>query len=96
MYIYTVYVKWTKAAKAKGYEFFKEKWFPHHDQTCKKYGLKLIHWALPLGVTEDHVYLYESEIDVKAFMEFKGEASNFLGEALWEHSRTEIAVVPSD
>lgn len=96
MYVYTVYVKWTKAAKEKGYEFFRDTWFPHHDETCEKHGVKLLQWALPMGVTEDHVYIYESSIDAKKFMDFKGEASRYDSESLWVHSRTEIAVVPSD
>jgi hypothetical protein len=94
MYVYTVYVKWSKAAKERGLEFFTQEWLPWHSEVCNRYGVKNLRWALPMGVTEDHVYFYESEIDAKRFFEFKGEVSRWDGELLWEYSRTEIAVVP--
>lgn len=94
MYVYTVYVKWNEKAKDMGLEFFKKTWFPHHDQVCAKYGVQLLRWGLPMGVTEDHVYIFESEIDAKTFLDFKGEISRYDGMPLWEHSRTNIAVIP--
>ncbi len=94
MYVYTVYVKWSQQAKNKGPEFFMEDWFPRHDQICKEYGVKLLRWGLPMGVTEDHVYIYETSIEAKTFLDFKGEISSFEGEPLWGHSRTHIAVIP--
>ena len=96
MYVYTVYVKWTLAAKDKGYEFFKDTWLPYLDEVCSKHEMKILRWALPFGVSEDHVYIFESSIDAKGFMEFKSEASTYENESLWEYSRTEIAVIPSD
>jgi len=94
MYIYTVYMKWKAQAKEKGPEFFMETWFPQHDEVCSKYGVKLLRWGLPMGVTEDHVYIYETAIEAKTFLDFKGEISSFEGELLWEYSRTQIAVIP--
>jgi hypothetical protein len=94
MYVYTVYVKWSKAGKEKGLKFFQEEWLPWHSEVCDRYEVKLLRWALPMGVAEDHVYFYEAEMDAKRFLDFKGEVSRWEGELLWEYSRTEIAVVP--
>ena len=94
MYVYTVYVKWSKAGKDRGLEFFTDEWLPRHDEICEKYGVSFLRWALPMGVAEDHVYFYESEIDLKRFLDFKREVSRWDRELLWEYSRTEIAVVP--
>lgn len=96
MYVYTVFVKWSEAGKAKGLEFFTDEWLPWHGEVCDRRGVRLIRWALPLGVSEDHVYFYESDLDAKGFLDFKGEVSRWEGELLWEHSRTEIAVVPGE
>ncbi len=94
MYVYTVYVKWSKAAKEKGLEFFTDVWLPYHGEVCEKHGIRLHRWALPMGVSEDHVYFYESGIDAERFLDFKGEASTYEGESLWEYSRTDISVIP--
>ncbi len=49
---------------------------------------------LPMGVSEDHVFFYETGLEPKKFLDFKGEVSRVDGELLWGYSRTVIAVIP--
>ncbi len=94
MYVYTVYVKWSDAAKEKGLNYFTDEWLPMHGEACERHGVKLLRWGLPMGVSEDHVYFYETGLEPSKFLDFKGEVSRVDGELLWAYSRTVIAVIP--
>ena len=47
-----------------------------------------------LGVEEDHTFIYEGDVSVAEFMDFKGEISWVDGERLWDYSKTTILHCP--
>ena len=53
---------------------------PRHDEVCERYGIVLLRWGLPFGVEEDHTFIYEGDVSVAEFMDFKGEISWVDGE----------------
>ena len=87
-------VKWRDEAKEKGRDYFGETWLPRHDEVCKRYGIRLLTWGLPFGVKEDHTFIYEGDVSVAEFMDFKGEISWVDGERLWDYSKTTILHCP--
>jgi len=54
----------------------------------------LLRWGLPFGVEEDHTFIYEGDVSVAEFMDFKGEISWVDGERLWDYSKTTILHCP--
>jgi len=93
-YVYLCYVKWLESAHEKGPDYFRDVWLPRHDEFCEEHGVKLLKWGLPFGVIEDHIYIYETDLPIAEFQEFKGAVSSVSGERLWEYSKTTVVNCP--
>ncbi len=93
-YVYLCFVKWLESAHEKGYEFFAGTWLPRHEELCRENGVELLRWGLPWGTAEDHVFIYETDMAVAEFQDFKGEVSRIDGERLWDYSRTIVVNCP--
>jgi hypothetical protein len=87
-------VKWRDEAKEEGRTYFGGTWLPRQQEACERYGITLLRWGLPFGVAEDHTFIYEGDISVADFMEFKAEISWVDGERLWDYSKTTILHCP--
>ena len=87
-------VKWREEAKEKGRTYFGGTWLPRQQEACERYGIELLRWGLPFGVAEDHTFIYEGDVTVADFMEFKAEISWVDGERLWDYSKTTILHCP--
>jgi hypothetical protein len=90
IYVYITYIKWLRAAKEKGYEYFTDAWLPRHRKLCEEYGVELLKWGLPFGVVEDHVYIYETDLSPAGFQKFKGAVSAISQERLIDYTRSTI------
>lgn len=94
-YVYLCFVKWRENAHEKGYDYFVDTWFPRHERLCGEHGVELLKWGLPFGVEEDHIFIYETDLTVAEFQEFKGAVSHDSEERLWEYSKTIVVNCPS-
>ena len=87
-------VKWRDEAKERGRDYFNEAWLPRQHEACRRHGVELLRWGLPFGVAEDHTFIYEGDVSVAEFMDFKAEISWEDGERLWDYSKTTILHCP--
>ena len=94
-HVYLCFVKWGEKAKEKGEDYFVDTWLPLRGELCEEHGVKLLRWGLPFGVAEDHVYVYETDLPIAGFMEFKGAVSTVSGERLWDYSKTIVLYCPN-
>ena len=62
-------------AREKSDEYWKENWWPKHDELCKKYGLKLVYVGSPYGVPESNIFVYEGSCDTEKYFDFRLETN---------------------
>jgi hypothetical protein len=86
MYVYTVFGKWSGGAKERGLDYFTNEWLPMQGKACERFGVKFLRWVLPMGVSEDHVYSYETDLEPQDFLiskeRYLGSKPSYCGSVL--------------
>ncbi len=88
-YMYLSFVVWTDKARELGSDYFMNTWMPKHNEICEKWGVKLLKWGVPFGTVETHVYVYDTDLELAKYQDFRGEVVG-IHEGLFDYTKTTI------
>ena len=92
-YMYLSFVKWTEKANQRDNDYWTNTWFPKHIEICKKWDVKLLKAGIPFGTVEDHLYVYETDLELSKYQDFRGEITN-IEEGIFDYTKTTIVNCP--
>ena len=67
-------------------------WTPKYEELMKKYGLKLVYNGTPFGCPEDVCFIYESDVAVEKYRDFRFDMAISLPGSTFSSSTTIIAL----
>ena len=93
-YMYISFVKWTDKALEKGSKYFRETWFPKHDEISKKWDVKLLKSGTSFGTVEQTVFVYETDLELSKYQDFRGEVTR-IESGFFDYTKTTIVNCPN-
>jgi hypothetical protein len=91
--MYLSFVTWTEKANQMDSYYFLNTWMPKHNETCKKWDVKLLKQGIPFGTVETHLYVYETDLELSKYQDFRDEITN-IEEGLFGYTKTTIVNCP--
>ena len=92
-YMYLSFVTWKDKAHEMGNEYFLNTWMPKHNEICKKWNVKLLKFGIPFGTVETHVFVYDTDLELSKYQDFRGEVTS-IEEGYFDYTKTTIVNCP--
>lgn len=70
--MYLAFVRWTDKMTQQVYN---DVWKDKHAEICKKWGVKLLKWGIPFGTVETHVFVYDTDLELSKYQDFRADVS---------------------
>ena len=68
--------------------------FFFHEKICNEYGVKLLKWGIAFGTVEELVYIYETDLPLSKYQNFRGAVVGISEERLFDYTKTTIVNHP--
>lgn len=89
-YVYLCFVKWTERGVEKDMGYWQETWLPKHEKLCEEYNVKLLKMGIPFGTVEEALYIYETDLPLAEFQNFRNALTQIGNERLVAYTKTTI------
>ena len=92
-YMYLSFVTFTEKAYQMGNDWWVNTWMPKHNEICKKWDVKFLKQGIPFGTVETNLYVYETDLELSKYQDFRGEITN-IEEGIFDYTKTTIVNCP--
>ena len=91
--MYLSFVTSTEKANQMGNDYYLNTWMPKHNEICKKWNVKLLKQGNPYGTVETHLYVYETDLELSKYQDFRDEITN-IEEGIFGYTKTTVVNCP--
>ena len=91
--MYLSFVTFTEKAYQMGNDWWVNTWMPKHNEICNKWDVKFLKQGIPFGTVETHLYVYETDLELSKYQDFRGEITS-IEEGLFGYTKTTIVNCP--
>ena len=88
-FLYVSTLKWAPGFTSEKYN---KTWKPAHDQLAKKHGMVTKYMGTPFGCSEDHCIIYESDVGVDGYRDFRFAVAGIEGGCVFSANTMIVAL----
>lgn len=87
-YVYMIFIKWAETTAETSREDHYQMMFPRLGELCTKHDVELLTAGFPVGPPEDVVFIFETDLPLDEFLEFRLKFLKLGEQKPWIHTKT--------